>query len=94
MRNATHTSSFQTTCPGNSLLIIFVTRLAIVTGPDTSPTSDVLTISQFLSSQRHRSTTWTHAVSRIYLQAARRNLLLCGGLLAYLSDPAYPACGQ
>jgi hypothetical protein len=71
-----------------------VTRLAIVTGPDTSPTSDVLTISQFLSSQRHRSTTWTHAVSRIYLQAARRNLLLCGGLLAYLSDPAYPACGQ
>ena len=36
----------------------------------------------------------TEAVTAVYLQAARRNILLCGGLLSYLKDPAITACGR
>ena len=70
-----------------------VTRLVRVTGPDTAATADPLSVTELLRVARLRSSPWTREVEIVYLEAARRNVRLCGGLLAYLGDPAASACG-
>ena len=70
-----------------------VTRLVRVTGPDTAATADPLSVTELLRVARLRSSPWTRKVEIVYLEAARRNVRLCGGLLAYLGDPAASACG-
>jgi len=71
-----------------------VTQLALVTGTAPARPEHVLTITQLQRSHQQRPTAWTEAVTAVYLQAARRNILLCGGLLSYLKDPAITACGR
>ncbi len=71
-----------------------VTQLALVTGPTAAQPQHVLTITQLQKSHQQRPTAWTEAVTAVYLQAARRNILLCGGLLSYLKDPAITTCGR
>ena len=71
-----------------------VTQLALVTGPAPAHPAHVLTITQLQRSHQQRPTAWTEAVTAVYLQAARRNILLCGGLLSYLKDPAITTCGR
>lgn len=71
-----------------------VTQLALVTGAAPALPAHVLSITQLQQSHQQRPTAWTEAVTAVYLQAARRNVLLCGGLLSYLKDPAITTCGR
>ncbi len=71
-----------------------VTQLALVTGTAPARPAHVLTITQLQRSHQQRPTAWTEAVTAVYLQAARRNILLCGGLLSYLKDPTIATCGR
>jgi len=70
-----------------------VTRLVRVAGSDTAATADPLSVTEFLQVAPLRSSPWTQEVQAVYLEAARRNVRLCGGLLAYLGDPAASTCG-
>jgi len=71
-----------------------VTQLALVTGPAQMHPAHALSITQLQRSYQQRPTAWTEAVTAVYLQAARRNIRLCGGLLSYLKDPAITTCGR
>ncbi|MFZ5623548.1 MAG: hypothetical protein ACOY71_03845 [Gemmatimonadota bacterium] len=69
-------------------------RLAQVIGPqDLSPTGP-LSITEFVKAEQRGGTIWTHEVRETYLAAARRNTLLCTGLLAYTGDRPPAACGR
>ena len=70
-----------------------VSRLVRVTGVVTTTTSGALSVTELLRVAQQQSSPWTREVEAVYLEAARRNVRLCGGLLAYLGDPAASTCG-
>jgi hypothetical protein len=71
-----------------------VTRLVRVTGGSMATTSSgALSVTELLRVAHQRSSPWTREVEAVYLEAARRNVRLCGGLLAYLGEPAASTCG-
>lgn len=76
--------------PGTSWV---ATRLVRVNGPHAGAATDPLSVTEFLQVAPLRPSPWTQEVEAVYLEAARRNVRLCGGLLAYLGDPAASACG-
>ena len=71
-----------------------VTRLVRIAGPDTVATADPLGVTELLRVSSARPSPWAVEVQSVYLEAARRNVRLCGGLLAFLGDPAASACGR
>jgi hypothetical protein len=69
-------------------------RLVRVHAVSTDPTSDVLSVTDLIQTERVGGTVWTVDVRRIYAAAAHFNALLCGGLLAPLGDRPLGACGH
>ena len=71
-------------------------RLVRVSGPAGAgePLPDGLSITSLLSVERQGGLPWSHAVASVYWLAARRNQLLCAGILTQLGDRPQGACGQ
>lgn len=69
-------------------------RLAQVVGPqDTSPPGP-LSINEFVKAEQSGGALWLDQVRETYLAAARRNTVLCTGLLAFTGERPPRACGR
>ena len=75
--------------PAGTLTVI---RLVRVIGR-VIPSAESLTVGELLKASRLGGTIWTREVMSVYAAAARRNPLLCGGLLLPLGGMTSRACG-
>jgi len=69
-------------------------RLVLVANDAATVPSDVLSVTELIRSVHQRPTAWTRDVRALYDEAARRNPMLCAGLLAYLGGDRPTACGR